>query len=56
MNENNIIIGSVLLKNPNDYHALEEVILDLRENFQLLKEIIDEYGSRNNLKEIQRIY
>jgi hypothetical protein len=55
MNENNIVMGSVLLKNPNDYHALEDVILDLRENFQILKEMIREYGSRNNLKEIQRL-
>jgi hypothetical protein len=55
MNENNIVIGSVLLNKPNDYHSIEEVIRDLRENFQLLAEMVDKYGCRNNLKEIQRL-
>jgi len=55
MNEHNIALGSVLLKKPNDYHSIEEVILYLKENFQTLKEIVKKYGCRNNLKEITRL-
>jgi len=55
MNENNITIGSILLKKPNDFNTLNEVILDLRENFQILTEMIEKYGKRNNLKEIKRL-
>ena len=55
MNENNIVIGSILLRKPNDLFTLEDVLLDLRENFKLLSEMISKYGSRNNIKEIQRL-
>ena len=55
MNENNITIRSILLQKSNDFNTLEEVIQDLRLNFQILTEMIDKYGNRNNLKEIKRL-
>ena len=36
-------------------NTLNEVILDLKDNFQILTEMIEKYGKRNNLKEIKRL-
>jgi len=55
MNEHHIALGTILLNKPNDYHTLEDVILDLKENFQILTEMVQKYGHRNNLKEIPRL-
>jgi hypothetical protein len=55
LTENKIIIGILLHKKPNDYESIDEIMIELRINFQILEDMISKYGSRNNIKEIRNL-
>jgi hypothetical protein len=55
LTEHKILIGTLLHKEPNDYKSFHEIMIELRENFEILKELIAKYGERNNLKEISNL-
>jgi hypothetical protein len=55
LTEYKIVIGKLLHKEPNDYHSIDEIMKELRTNFKILKEMVREYGNRNNLKEIENL-
>ena len=46
--DNNIIIGSIFINDPDDSHALEKLIPELYRNFELLAELVEKYGTKNN--------
>ena len=53
--DNDIIISGLLIKDPNDNIALDQVIVELKENFEILREMIEKYGHRRNYKEIEQM-
>jgi len=55
MSENKIVITGLLLNHPNDNHAIDKVLIELKENFIILRELIEKYGSRRNYKEIEKM-
>ena len=54
MTEHNIIITGLLLRNPNDNISMDEILSELKENFNLLLELVEKYGCRRNYKEIKK--
>jgi len=54
MVEHNIIITGLLLRNPNDNISMDEILSELKENFNLLLELVEKYGCRRNYKEIKK--
>ena len=54
MTEHHIIISGLLLRNPNDNVCMDEVLYELKENFEILLELIKNYGFRRNYKEIEK--
>ena len=55
VSDNNIIIGSIFINDPDDSHALEKLMPELHKNFQLLAELVDKYGTRNNTDTIKNL-
>jgi len=55
MTENNIIITGLLLQQPNDNLSMKDLLLELKENFTILRELIEKYGVRRNYKEIEKM-
>ena len=55
MTENKIVISCLLLQKPNDNLCMDEVLSELKENFEILLELVEKYGSRRNYKEIKKM-
>ena len=55
MSENKIVLASILLDKPNDNLVLKEVLIELKENFTLLLEMMEKYSFKSNYKEIRRM-
>ena len=53
--DDNIIIGSVFINNPDDSKALPQILPELKKNFQILLELQKKYGTRKNYKEIKNM-
>ena len=48
VNDDNIILGSIFINNPDDSQALEKIMPELHKNFELLLDLVKKYGTRNN--------
>lgn len=55
VSDNNIIIGSIFINDPDDSHALEKLMPELHRNFELLAELVGKYGTRNNTGTIKNL-
>ena len=53
--DDNIIIGSIFINEPDDSKALEKIFPELKKNFQMLVELQKNYGTRTNYKEIKNL-
>ncbi len=53
--DDNIIIGSIFINNPDDSKALPQILPELKKNFEILWELQKKYGTRNNEKEIKNM-
>ena len=53
--DDNIIIGSLFINNPDDSKALPQILPELKKNFEILWELQNKYGIRNNEKEIKNM-
>ena len=53
--DNNIIIGSIFINEPDDSKALEKLFPELKKNFKMLLELQKKYGIRRNYKELQNM-
>ena len=53
--DNNIIIGSIFINDPDDSKALPQLIPELNKNFEILKDLIVQYGNRRNYTEISKM-
>lgn len=53
--DDNIIIGSLFINNPDDSKALPQILPELKKNFETLWELQEKYGTRNNEKEIKNM-
>ena len=54
VSDNNTIIGSIFINDPDDSHALEKLIPELEKNFKMLADLVEKYGTRNNTTEIKK--
>lgn len=48
MTENHIVFSGILLEEPNDHHVIKDLLLDLKETFEILVEMQKEFGERRN--------
>ena len=55
VSDDNIIIGSIFINDPDDSHALEKLMPELHRNFELLAELVEKYGTKNNTKTIKSL-
>ena len=55
VSDNNIIIGSIFINDPDDSHTLEKLMPELHRNFELLAELVGKYGTRNNTSTIKNL-
>ena len=55
VSDNKVILGSIFINDPDDSHALEKLIPELRKNFEMLAELVAKYGTRNNTQEIKNL-
>ena len=55
VSDDNIIIGSIFINDPDDSHALEKLMPELYRNFKLLEELVEKYGTRNNTDTIKNL-
>ena len=55
VSDNNTIIGSIFINDPDDSHALEKLIPELEKNFKMLADLVEKYGTRNNTTEIKKL-
>jgi len=53
--DDNIIIGSIFINNPDDSKALPQILPELKKNFEILWELQKKYGTRKNEKEIKNM-
>ena len=53
--DDNIIIGSIFINNPDDSKALPQILPELKKNFEILWELQKKYGIRNNEKQIKNM-
>ena len=53
--DDNIIIGSIFINDPDDSKSLEKLIPELNKNFKILEEMLEKYGNRRNYKEIKNL-
>ena len=54
MIENHIIFSGVLLEQPNDHHVMKDLLKDIKETYEILVEMQEEFGERRNFKELQK--
>ena len=50
--DNNVIIGSIFINEPDDSKALEKLLPELKKNFEMLVELQKNYGTRINYTEL----
>lgn len=55
VSDDNIILGSIFINDPDDSHALEKLILELQRNFEMLAELVEKYGTRSNTTTIKNM-
>lgn len=55
VSDNNTILGSIFINDPDDSHALEKLIPELEKNFTMLADLVEKYGTRNNTTEIKKL-
>ena len=48
VSDNNTILASIFINDPDDSHALEKLIPELEKNFKILADLVEKYGTRNN--------
>lgn len=53
--DDNIIIGSIFINEPDDSKSLEKLWPELKKNFQMLEELQKKYGTRTNYQEIKNL-
>ncbi len=53
--DDNIIIGSIFINNPDDSKALPQILPELKKNFEILWKLQKKYGTRKNEKEIKNM-
>ena len=53
--DNNVIIGSIFINEPDDSKALEKLFPELKKNFKMLVELQKMYGTRKNYEEIKNL-
>ena len=54
MTEHKIILTGVLMDQPNDHYTMKWLLEDLKETVEILIEMQEEFGQRNNYMELQR--
>ena len=55
VSDDNIILGSIFINDPDDSHALEKLIPELQRNFEMLAELVEKYGTRSNTTTIKNM-
>ena len=55
VSDNNFILGSIFINDPDDSHALEKLLPVLEKNFKMLADLVEKYGVRNNTTEIKKL-
>ena len=53
--DNNVIIGSIFINEPDDSKTLEKLFPELKKNFEMLIELQKKYGTRKNDKQIKNL-
>ena len=53
--DDNIIIGSIFINEPDDSKALEKLFPELKKNFKMLVELQKKYGTRKNYTELENL-
>lgn len=53
--DNNIIIGSIFINDPDDSKALPHLIPELKKNFEILINLVEKYGTRRNYKTLKNM-
>ena len=53
--DNNVIIGSIFINEPDDSKALEKLLPELKKNFEMLVELQKKYGTRRNYTELENL-
>ncbi len=53
--DDNIIIGSIFINNPDDSKALPQILPELKKNFEILAELVEKYGTRTNYNQIKNM-
>ena len=55
VSDNNFILGSIFINDPDDSYALEKLLPVLQKNFEILADLVEKYGVRNNTIEIKKL-
>ena len=55
VSDDNIIIGSIFINQPDDSKALPQLIPELKKNFKILSELVKKYGTRRNTTELKNM-
>ena len=53
--DNNVIIGSIFINEPDDSKALEKLLPELKKNFEMLVELQKKNGTRRNYTELENL-
>ena len=53
--DNNVIIGSIFINEPDDSKSLEKLLPELKKNFKMLVELQKKYGTRTNYSELENL-
>ena len=55
VNDDNVILGSIFINNPDDSKALPQIMPELKKNFEILLDLQKKYGKRENYKIIENM-